>query len=394
LNAFIFTRNALIIQRNKKIYPVEKSMDLQMDTCIVNLLDQGVAKGVFPGAAAALSWGSGSARNRSFAVAGSKDSRNPKQLITEKTFFDLASLSKPLATTLIMYSLLAQKSITLETTLSRVFKRDIPQDKRPVTVSQLLSHSSGLIGYKPFFKKFLPEIHYENKQILLQYILEQPLEYEPGSRCLYSDLGFILLGHIIEQVTGTSLEKNFIERISIPAGVAQEIFYNPLDRSQADVKCYASTENCPWRGRIMRAEVHDEHCWLMNGVSGHAGLFGTAGGVLSLCEAVLESRQGRDESFSWSAMVVRGLEKQYPDQGWCLGFDTPSPEGSSGGNYLSPESVGHLGYTGTSFWIDPEKELIVVLLTNRVNPSRENISIRQFRPYFHDTLIQQLQAKM
>ena len=368
-------------------------MDLQMDTCVVNLLDQGVAKGVFTGAAAALSWGSGSARNRSFAVAGSKDSRYPKQRITEKTFFDLASLSKPLATTLIMYSLLAQKSITLETSLSQVFKRDIPLDKRAITVGRLLSHSSGLIGYKPFFKKFIPAIRCENKQKLFQYILHEPLKYEPGSGCLYSDIGFIMLGHIVEQVTGISLEKNFTERISIPAGVADEIFYTPIAGSRVDEECYASTENCPWRGRVMRAEVHDEHCWLMNGVSGHAGLFGTAGGVLSLCEAVLESRQGRNDSFSWSAMVARGLQKQYPDQTWCLGFDSPSPEGSSGGNALSLESVGHLGYSGTSFWIDPEKELIMVLLTNRVNPSRENTSIRQFRPYFHDTIIKQLQQK-
>ena len=368
-------------------------MDLQMDTCIANLLDQGVAKGVFPGATAALSWRCGSTQKRSFAVAGCKDSRYPKQRITKNTFFDLASLSKPLATTLIIYSLLAQKSVSLDTILSRVFTSDLPLDKGAITVGQLLSHSSGLIGYKPFFEKFKPAIRGDNKQRLLQYIFDEPLEYVPESRCLYSDLGFILLGHLVEQVTGISLEKNFIERISTPLGLEKNIFYIPLTGSRIDPENYASTEDCPWRGRVMRAEVHDEHSWLMNGVSGHAGLFGTVSGVLSLCEAVLESRQGENDSFSWSTMVASGLQKQYPDQTWCLGFDTPSPEGSSGGNFLSPESVGHLGYAGTSFWIDPEKELVIVLLTNRVNPIRENTAIRQFRPYFHDTLIQQLQQK-
>jgi CubicO group peptidase (beta-lactamase class C family) len=368
-------------------------MDHQMDTYVANLLDEGVEKGVFPGAAVALSWGSGSARRRSFSVAGSKDSRYPDDPISLNTFFDLASLSKPLATTLFVYSLINKDSISLETTLSEIFPREIPLDKRIITVAQLLSHSSGLTGYKSFFKKFVPVIREENKERLLRYILDEPLEYEPGSRCLYSDLGFMLLGFLVEEVTGISLVTNFREHISIPAGLEKQIFYNPVIGSRRDEKDFAATEDCPWRGRIMRAEVHDEHCWLMDGVSGHAGLFGTAGGVLSLCESILESLQGREKKFFWSTMVARGLQKQYPDQTWCLGFDSPSQQKSSGGKYLSPGSIGHLGYAGTSFWIDPEKELVVVLLTNRVNPSRENTKIRQFRPYFHDSVIQKLQVE-
>jgi len=364
-----------------------------MDTCVANLLNEGVKKGVFPGAAVALSWGCGSVRTEIFSVAGSKDSRYPDDLISLHTFFDLASLSKPLATTLLIYSLIHEESITLNTTLADIFPREVPLDKSVITVGQLLSHSSGLTDYKFFFKEFVTVVCEENRERLFRYILDEPLEYKPGGRCLYSDLGFILLGYLVEQVTGISLEENFTERISIPAGLEKEIFYNPVIGSRSDPENFAATEDCPWRGRIMRAEVHDEHCWLMNGVSGHAGLFGTAGGVLSLCESVLDSWQGRENSCRWSAMVDSGLQKLYPDQTWCLGFDSPSEQGSTGGKYLSPGSVGHLGYTGTSFWIDPEKELVIVLLTNRVNPSRKNIKIRQFRPYFHDTVIQQLQTE-
>jgi CubicO group peptidase (beta-lactamase class C family) len=372
---------------------MEKSMDHQMDTCVTNLLNEGVEKGVLPGAAAALSWSCGSGRTEIFSVAGSKDSRYSEELITRNTFFDLASLTKPLSTTLLIYSLINEKSITLSTTLSDIFHKKIPEDKQTITVGQLLSHSSGMVSYKHFFKAFSPVISEKNKEILFYNIVDEPLEYPPESTCQYSDLGFILLGHVVEQVTGISLRENFTERITIPIGLEKEIFYNPVIGSRSDPENFAATEDCPWRGRIMRAEVHDEHCWLMNGVAGHAGLFGTVGGVLSLCESILDSWLGRENSYCWSAMVARGLQKQYPDQTWCLGFDTPSLHGSSGGKYLSPSSVGHLGYAGTSFWIDPEKELIIVLLTNRVNPSRENNRIRQFRPYFHDSVIETLQKE-
>ena len=134
----------------------------------------------------------------------------------------------------------------------------------------------------------------------------------------------------------------------------------------------------------MKGEVHDEHCWLLGGVAGHAGLFGTAAGVLRLCEALLDGWKGRERNCGWAAVLPQALQRQLAHQTWCMGFDTPTAGASSSGSFFAPSSVGHLGFTGTSFWIDPERELIVVLLSNRVHPSRENIRIRQFRPRFHD----------
>ena len=369
---------------------MKRSTDHQMDTRLVDLLAEGVKKAVFPGGAAAVSWGFGSGRKRSFAVAGIKDNRYPNEPVQRDTFFDLASLSKALSTTLILYSLIEEKKIRLDDTLQTILDRDLPGDKQDITVRQLLSHSSGLISYKPYFKQFAPEIIKVNKKVLLRCILAEPLEYEPETDCRYSDPGFILLGHIVKRLTGKALNINFTDRISIPLGLENDIFYMPIAGSTVDQKQFAATEDCPWRGRVMRAEVHDEHCWLMNGVSGHAGLFGRVGGVLTLCETILDQWQGRGEPYCWSGMLAEGLQKQYTNQTWCLGFDSPSRQGSSGGKYLSSQSVGHLGYAGTSFWIDPEKDLIMVLLTNRVHPTRENTKIRQFRPYFHNQIIEGL----
>ena len=361
-----------------------------MDTNLRKLLVQGVEQGVFPGGAAAVSWGSGGERKRGSAFAGIKDIRYPDETIKEDTFFDLASLSKALSTTLILYSLIEEKRIGLEDTLQDLLNLDIPKDKQGITVRHLLSHSSGLISYKPFFKSFSAERIQGNRDVLLQCILAEPLEYEKKIECQYSDLGFILLGHIIENVTGKELDLNFEERVTAPLGLEKNIFYLRGTGIGVEKKQFAATEDCPWRGRIMQAEVHDEHCWLMDGVSGHAGLFGQAGGVLSLCEEILDQWQGKGKPCSWTGMLVQGLLRQYDNQTWSLGFEGPSVQGSSGGKYLSSKSVGHLGYAGTSFWIDPDKQLVMVLLTNRVHPTRENTKIRKFRPYFHNKVIEGL----
>jgi serine-type D-Ala-D-Ala carboxypeptidase len=262
---------------------------------------------------------------------------------------------------------------------------DVLPDKQQITLRSLLSHSSGLTAYQPWFKTFAPIQQQDNKARLLRLILNETLTYAPESRCLYSDLGFILLGCIAEELTNKNLAVNFQERIAAPLGLAKELFYQVSSEQRQGC---AATERCPWRGRMLRGEVHDEHCWLLHGLAGHAGLFGTVSGVLRLCGAILDSWKGGAATCSWAAFLPQGLEPQLSDQTWCLGFDRPTPGSSSSGRHFSAPSIGHLGFTGTSFWIDPEQELIVVLLSNRVHPSRENNKIRQFRPWFHDAAIE------
>ena len=363
-----------------------------MNKVLSFLLNQGINKGVFPGAVAGVCTGIGRQKRKFFAHAGICDIRFPEEPVVESTNFDLASLTKALSTTLIIYSLVQERKIRLLDTLQSFFPDQIDRDrdKQGITIEQLLSHSSGLRGYYPFFKDIGPQKQKSMlKKKLLQFILSDKLEYESGSDCVYSDFGFVILGAIIEKVTGYGLDTNFENYVTRETDLSQKIFFNTLPAIR-EVSTFAATENCPWRGRIMRSEVHDEHCWLMGGVAGHAGLFGEIEGVLDLCGHILDQWQSEGNTYAWSHMLKKGLVRRYKNQTWCLGFDTPSAVGSSGGKYLSPFSVGHLGYTGTSLWIDPEKELVMVLLTNRVHPSRDNIQIKKFRPYFHTEIIRNI----
>jgi CubicO group peptidase (beta-lactamase class C family) len=363
-----------------------------MDDILSSLLNQGIQTGVFPGAVAAVSVGNSSERTVFISSAGIKDNQDSTEKITEDTFFDLASLSKALSTTLCIYQLVDERKIQFSDTLE-VYFSDICFDKKQITIQQLLSHSSGLPAYHPYFKKFKPRVQQGNRETLLQLIVDEDLVYRGGTQCAYSDLGYILLGCIVEKVTGKPLDTVFQELIAAPLGVADDILYLPLHEQILDPQRVAATENCPWRNRILRGEVHDEHCWLMGGVSGHAGLFGRGEGVLKLCGEILDMYTGCDARLAFQKTLQKGLQREYNHSTWCLGFDAPSKEGSSGGDFLSAASRGHLGYAGTSFWIDPEKKLVMVLLTNRVHPSRDNNKIRHFRPYFHNRVIEELGLK-
>jgi CubicO group peptidase (beta-lactamase class C family) len=355
-----------------------------MNQTLQRLLRQGLAEQVFLGAAAAAACGIGPARQTWTAWAGVMDSRDQSP-VTEDTLFDLASLSKALATTLLFYSFFAEGRLRLEDRLADLLP-DAPPDKRQISLRSLLSHSSGLAAYQPWFKTFAPVQKQDNKARLLRLIFNEPLAYAPESRCLYSDLGFILLGWIAEELTGKDLAANFQERIAGPLGLEKELL---CQVSVEQRQSCAATEQCPWRRRMMRGEVHDEHCWLLNGLAGHAGLFGTVGGVLRLCGVILDNWKGEENAASsWAAFLAQGLQPQT----WRLGFGRPTPGSSSSGRHFSAQSIGHLGFTGTSFWIDPEQELIVVLLSNRVHPSRENSRIRQFRPWFHDAAVEAVKA--
>lgn len=352
-----------------------------MNRLLQRVLEAGVTSQVFPGAAAAVACGSQTA----FAFAGVTNHRDQIP-VTAATLFDLASLSKALSTALLCFSLFAEGRISPDDCLADLLPDvNIPPDKQRLTLRSLLSHSSGLPAYQPWFQNFAPVQHQDSKARLLRLIFDEPLAYRPGSRCLYSDLGFILIGCIVENVTGKDLAANFRELVAAPLKLEKELFYCP-DATER-LRC-AATEDCPWRRRVIQGEVHDEHCWLLGGMAGHAGLFGTAAGVLRLCTAILDAWKGRDAKCAWAAFLPQALRPQLDGQTWCMGFDTPTAGASSSGRYFSPASIGHLGFTGTSFWIDPDKELIAVLLSNRVHPSRENTKIRQFRPIFHDVLRQ------
>jgi CubicO group peptidase (beta-lactamase class C family) len=184
------------------------------------------------------------------------------------------------------------------------------------------------------------------------------------------------------------LDRVAAEKIYRPLGLGDDLFFLPLCEARPDRR-YAAMEDCPWRGKILVGEVHDDNAHALGGVAGHAGLFGTVQGVLALTTHLLEVWQARARPVGFHAAELRHFLTTRPvaDSTWVLGFDTPSATGSSAGHHFSSASVGHLGFTGTSFWIDPVKELVVVLLTNRVHPVRHDERIKTFRPRFHDEVM-------
>ncbi len=356
---------------------------------VTRLLMRGTKDQVFPGASAAIITGHGHDRVRILAAAGTTRMDESGSALRPETYFDLASLTKPLATALGILLLIDQNRLHPEDRLDDLSSHAVPSDKAEITLAQLLSHSSGLAPYHELFKKFRPDTHRTFRHDLISAILNCPLEYPVATDYRYSDLGYILLGDILEQAAAMPLNDFFAEKIARPLHLEDEIFFlSPIKKKIISRKYFAATECCPWRGRVLQGEVHDEHAHLLGGIAGHAGLFGTVTGVSSLCAAILDSLQGRPTALAISRKTLsKALKPRQPKTTWCLGFDTPSTGYTSAGQYLSRQSIGHLGYTGTSFWIDPVKEVILVLLTNRVHPDRENKKIREFRPWFHDRVM-------
>lgn len=364
-------------------------MKNQINTVLEGVCRQGVAEGVCSAVAAGVSIGGQRGAVRARWGFGRTRSDGPGVTVTEETLFDLASLTKPLCTVLVTLALIGQGRLRLEDTLARVFPGPLSAEKKLLRLWQLLSHSSGMLPYRPYFLEMERKPGYRSTAQLLKQLLEEPLVYPPGSESRYSDLGFILLGHVLEHCTGEPLSVSFDDRITKRLGLTRDLFFLPMDQPRpVERQHIAATEDCPWRGRVLQGEVHDEHAWLMGGVAGHAGLFGTLHGVLSLCEWLLDLWQGRVEHPHLPTSLIRiALTRQLANSTWALGLDTPTVGASSSGNLFSASSVGHLGFTGTSFWIDPEREVVAVLLTNRVHPSRENMRIRSFRPEFHDRVM-------
>lgn len=365
-------------------------MKNQINNTLEKVCGQGLDQGVFQGVSAAVSVRSKTARYRGLFCGGWTRSDAHREVVNQETLFDLASLTKPLCTTLCILHLIGQGRLALNSTCQSMLEAHVPADKRGITISHLLGHCSGLPSYLPYFQGFHPVSGRENMQAILDLILKEPLQNAPGTTRLYSDLGFILLAAIIENSAGIRLEEVFRRVIADPLHLSAALRFLPLNVSTTvSRRSIAATENCSWRRKIVQGEVHDEHCWLMGGVAGHAGLFGTAEGVLRLCEGILDAWKGRG--------ALPGIEHRLMQRALAtpngkvscrrLGFDTPTPGRSTSGRFFSPRSAGHLGFAGTSFWIDPDKEVVMVLLTNRIHPTRTNEKIKEFRPLFHDILM-------
>ena len=355
---------------------------------ITDLLNLGVDTNVFPGAVLLIAQGG---QIIFLKAAGFLSTVSPQIETKTDSIYDLASLTKPFATTLAIMGLVDRGIIRLDTRLGEIIP--VPDDKQDISIRLLLCHSSGLPDWKPYYYELMKHAPDDRKNILRQWIVKEALEYSPGTNSNYSDLGFMLLEWIIEESSGMKMHELLSEYYYSPLSLKRTFFINK--KVPFSLKEIAATEECLWRKRILHGEVHDENAYAMGGYSGHAGLFGCAEDVFTLLNMLREHYYFKRNDFFKPETVRQFFSRQniYRDSTWALGWDTPSSEGSSSGRYFSSESIGHLGFTGTSVWADLEKDVMVVLLSNRVHRSRENIKIRVFRPELHNLIMESIMSK-
>jgi CubicO group peptidase (beta-lactamase class C family) len=359
-------------------------------------MDQAVRDGVFPGAILAVRLGG---VMRCIARSGRLSTDPPGEPVQSSTIYDLASLTKPLVTVTSILLLVQTGKLELDMPIQQILVDLEGASIGSARLRDLLTHSAGLPGWRPLYERLHATAALKDRaepgsvrQTVLRLIRDEPLVYEPTTRSLYSDLGFILLGLAVERVSGMPLDRYFEVTVAGPlqaqpllfAPAAAAAASSPAATPRVDLSMIAPTEWDDGRGRLLRGEVHDDNAAAMGGVAGHAGLFGTAEAVLVMSGAWLRPHGGQ------SSILDRELVREFtrrqshvPQSSWALGWDTPTAPSSSG-RYFSADSFGHLGYTGTSLWIDPQRQLEVVLLSNRVHPSHRNEKIRDFRPVIHD----------
>jgi CubicO group peptidase (beta-lactamase class C family) len=360
-----------------------------IENVLKTLSQQALSESIFPGCAVGILIDRPDKKMSYVWTAGFTD-QSKNFNVSKQTFYDLASLTKPLVTTLSILALIEMGKIDFCTSLKVVFQGSINPEKNQITIGDLLVHRSGLPAHRSYFLNLNTIEGYEKRRAkIVEYILDEPLEQQPGTVTVYSDLGFILLGYIIERITSQSLEVFWSKNIAIPLLLQDRLVFQPTLKN-IGLNRIAATEECQWTRKVLCGEVHDDNCRSLGGIAGHAGLFGTVEGVIDLCGTLLRIWRGEKILSLCSPRLLQKTFERKEDMEWCYGFDTPTGEKSSSGHYFSQRTVGHLGFTGTSFWIDLCRGIVIVLLTNRVNPSRNNEKIKAFRPVLHDTLMEKL----
>lgn len=342
---------------------------------------EAITQGIFSGAQFRVGKGQQTFYAGSFGT-HTRDSGSPQ--VTEASLFDVASLTKPVVTASLMMRRVEAGQLDLQDPIQKY----LPEfnHSKFLTLEMLLAHVSGLAAWRPFFEKISlpPPSHPEVRQKILLEMAQLPLEASPGTRRIYSDLGFILLGFLLETLSRKSLTQLFSEEIARPLGLTNSLF-NPLQGpSPRPVKEIVATEQNVWKDRLLQGEVMDENAFVLGGFAGHAGLFSTAEDLEKFVQVLWQAWEGEGNWLQPDTLERFIGRKVSPKLGW----DTVSPPASQAGKYFSGDSVGHLAFTGCSLWLDPADQKYVILLTNRVHPTRTNDAIKEFRPRIHDLGLQ------
>lgn len=339
------------------------------------ILEKAIAGRAFPGCAVAVTHRGELIANKALGCF-TYDPGAPA--VQTDSIFDLASVSKVIATTAKAMILYERGVLDLETPVAAIVPEFASSDdrRRQVTIRMLLAHCSGLPAYEKLFQRAT------NPDDLLAAAFETELTAEPGTRAEYSDIGFIILGVALERLADETLDLFCQREIFGPLGLAHTAF-NPPKKWRERVVPTADDQT--FRHRIIQGEVQDENASVLGGVAGHAGVFSTAEDVASFAHAILSG--GRPILRPETVDIFTRRETTPEGTSRALGWDTPSAPSQSG-KHFSPRSFGHLGYTGASLWIDPDRQLSITLLTNRTWPDCKNQAIKQVRPEFHDAVVE------
>jgi len=365
------------------VQPMDVRAETQLQPAF-DVIEKAIADKAFPGATLAVGYKDKVALHAFGRL--SYAAKAPQ--VNLRTMYDVASLTKVIVTTTLVEKLVEgdfKSPLNLDAPIERYLPEwasgPQPEWRHRVTVRHLMTHTSGLPAFKEYWRIS------KGKEDTLRMIFAEPLEYEPGTKMIYSDLGIILMAEIIQRLTGRTLDDLAREYIFGPLGM-KDTMYKPPKKLWPQI---APTEfDAQFRRRLVQGEVHDENAFAIGGVSGHAGVFSTAPDLAAFCQMLLNGGVYAHERILRRATIAQFIAPQaLSGNTRTLGWVVPT-EGSSSGHYFSPHSFGHTGFTGTSIWIDPDRQLFVVLLTNRVNPTRENHKIAEVRPALHDAVMQAL----
>jgi len=365
----------------------DKAQNAGMDPSIIkeasNLIRSAILDNAFPGATFLVARKGIIVAHEAYgdAVSTPPEMSRPMKL---DTIYDMGSITKPVATATSLMILLERGKVTLSDAISHYVPEYTGGKKEGTTLFDILTHTSGLPAWKPFYEVC------KGREDFLHEICQMDLEYPPGEKVVYSCLGFILLTFILEKVMGEDLGSFARREVFLPLGMKDTMFNPPMSMRDR----IAATERCKWRGRVLIGEVHDENAFGMGGVSGNAGLFSTALDLAIFAQAFLnEGEYGGNRILSPSSVkLMIANHTTGLDEPRGIGWALKSKRGSSAGDLLSDSSFGHTGFPGDSLWIDPVNELIVVLLSNRVHPTRENDAILRVRSPFHNIIASSIVA--
>ncbi|MFQ5605148.1 MAG: glycoside hydrolase family 3 N-terminal domain-containing protein, partial [bacterium] len=372
------------LERPRRMMELVKAIDDDILEDAYAVLKKAIADSIFPGAQVAVIRDGKIIASRGF---GRQKYEPSSPAVTRETIYDLASVTKVAATTVTAMRLWEQRKIVLDIPVKSYLPDFQGGEKDAVTLRHLLTHSSGAHWWVDLWNKA------QNKQEALEYIYQLPLDFAPGDSMIYSDLGLIMAGKILETVTGKPLDQLAAETIHKPLGM-KNTMYNP---PKALLSRIAPTEIGGSMNRgLIHGDVHDENAFFLNGVSSHAGLFSTAEDLAILAQMLINGGiYGHRRYFSPTTIKYWTRRQHLPE--WsdrAIGWDTPSDERSLAGDYFSEGSFGHTGFTGTSIWVDPNRKIAIILLTNRVYPTRERGGMSQVRRDFHNAAMKAILQEM